>query len=76
MQSSVMPAWIEGSEHPRFAHWNDSEGAAKQTGAELTLAHKAESIRQRQVHASGDIHVNLDSSAPCWNDVIEGFCLN
>jgi hypothetical protein len=26
--------------------------------------------------ASGDIHVNLDSSAPCWNDGIEGFCLN
>ena len=25
--------------------------------------------------ASGDIHVNLDSSTPCWNDVIEGFCL-
>ena len=21
--------------------------------------------------ASGDIHVNLDSSAPCWNDGIE-----
>jgi hypothetical protein len=26
--------------------------------------------------ASGDIHVNLDSSAPCWNDGIEGLCLN
>jgi hypothetical protein len=26
--------------------------------------------------ASGDIHVNLDSSTPCWNDVIEGFCLS
>jgi hypothetical protein len=25
--------------------------------------------------ASGNIHVNLDSSAPCWNDAIEGFCL-
>ena len=25
--------------------------------------------------ASGDIHVNLDSSTPCWNDAIEGFCL-
>jgi hypothetical protein len=25
--------------------------------------------------ASGDIHVNLDSSTPCWNDEIEGFCL-
>jgi hypothetical protein len=21
--------------------------------------------------ASGDIHVNLDSSTPCWNDAIE-----
>jgi hypothetical protein len=21
--------------------------------------------------ASGNIHVNLDSSTPCWNDVIE-----
>jgi hypothetical protein len=21
--------------------------------------------------ASGNIHVNLDSSAPCWNDAIE-----
>jgi hypothetical protein len=26
--------------------------------------------------ASGDIHVSLDSSAPCWNDGIEGSCLN
>ena len=26
--------------------------------------------------ASGDIRVNLDSSTPCWNDAIEGFCLN
>ena len=24
--------------------------------------------------ASGNIHVNLDSSTPCWNDAIEGFC--
>jgi hypothetical protein len=24
---------------------------------------------------SGDIHVNLDSSTPCWNDAIKGFCL-
>jgi hypothetical protein len=24
---------------------------------------------------SGNIHVNLDSSAPCWNDVIEGVLL-
>jgi len=26
--------------------------------------------------ASGDIHFNLDSSTPCWNDAVEGFCLN
>ena len=26
--------------------------------------------------ASGDIHVRLDSSTPCWNDGIEGFYLN
>ena len=26
--------------------------------------------------ASGDIRVGLDSSTPCWNDAIEGFCLN
>jgi hypothetical protein len=26
--------------------------------------------------ASGDIHVSLDSSTPCWNDPIERFCLN
>ena len=25
--------------------------------------------------ASGDIHVNLDSSTPCWNDAIEGVLL-
>ena len=25
--------------------------------------------------ASGNIHVRLDSSTPCWNDVIVGFCL-
>jgi len=25
--------------------------------------------------ASGDIHVNLDYSSPCWNDGIEGLCL-
>jgi len=25
--------------------------------------------------ASGDIHVNLDSSTPCWNDAIEGTLL-
>jgi len=24
---------------------------------------------------SGNIHVNLDSSAPCWNDAIEGVLL-
>ena len=26
--------------------------------------------------AARNIHVNLDSSTPCWNDAIEGFCLN
>jgi len=25
---------------------------------------------------SGNVHVNLDSSTPCWNDAIERFCLN
>jgi len=25
--------------------------------------------------ASGDIHVSLDSSTPCWNDAIEGTLL-
>jgi hypothetical protein len=25
--------------------------------------------------ASGDIRAGLDSSTPCWNDGIEGFCL-
>jgi hypothetical protein len=31
-----------------------------------------------QVHrdGAGDIHVNLDSSTPCWNDAIEGFGLS
>ena len=29
----------------------------------------------RLAGCSGDIHVNLDSSTPCWNDAIEGFCL-
>ncbi len=29
-----------------------------------------------RMDASGDIPVNLDSSGPCWNDGIEGFCLN
>jgi len=31
---------------------------------------------QAREDASGNIHVNLDSSTPCWNDRIEGFCLN
>jgi hypothetical protein len=26
--------------------------------------------------AYGDIHVDLDSSVPCWNDAIGGFSLN
>jgi hypothetical protein len=28
---------------------------------------------QARKEASGDIHVNLDSSTPCWNDAIDGF---
>jgi hypothetical protein len=28
---------------------------------------------QARKDASGNVHVNLDSSAPCWNDVIERF---
>ena len=27
---------------------------------------------QARKDASGDIHVNLDSSAPCWNDAFDG----
>lgn len=30
---------------------------------------------QARKDASGNIHVNLDSSTPCWNDVIVGFYL-
>jgi hypothetical protein len=26
---------------------------------------------EARTDASGDIHVNLDSSSPCWNDAIE-----
>ena len=33
-------------------------------------------IHQVRKDASGDIHFNLDSSTPCWNDTIEEFCLN
>ena len=29
---------------------------------------------QIRTDASGNIHVNLDSSTPCWNNAIEGFC--
>jgi hypothetical protein len=29
---------------------------------------------QTRKDASGDIHVNLDSSTPCWNDAIEAAC--
>jgi hypothetical protein len=32
-------------------------------------------IQVRQ-DASGNVHVNLDSSTPYWNDAIEGFYLN
>jgi hypothetical protein len=28
---------------------------------------------QTRKDASGNVHVNLDSSSPCWNDVIERF---
>ncbi|HXV83577.1 MAG TPA: hypothetical protein VEG60_27285 [Candidatus Binatia bacterium] len=28
---------------------------------------------QVRMDASGNVHVNLDSSSPYWNDVIEGF---
>jgi hypothetical protein len=52
----------------------------------LTLAHKNMKTQifvmpawmagiQIRKDAYGDIHVKLDSSAPCWNDGIEGFCL-
>jgi hypothetical protein len=29
----------------------------------------------RSQDGSGDIHVGLDSSAPCWNDAIDGILL-
>ena len=31
---------------------------------------------QVRVDASGDIHVNLDSSTPCWNDTVDVYCIN
>jgi hypothetical protein len=31
---------------------------------------------QTRKDASGDIHVDLDSCTPCWNDAVEGSCLN
>ena len=30
------------------------------------------SIHQVRKDASGNIHVNLDSSTPCWNDTSKG----
>ena len=30
---------------------------------------------QARKDAPGNVHVNLDSSSPCWNDVIEGALL-
>jgi hypothetical protein len=30
---------------------------------------------QARKDASENVHVNLDSSTPCWNDVIEGVLL-
>ena len=51
---------------------------------ELTLAHRDEKPGfvmpawiagiQARKDAPGDVHVNLDSSPPCWNDGIEGGC--
>jgi len=35
-----------------------------------------DSRHQVRKDAFGNIHVNLDSSTPCWNDAMEGFCLN
>jgi hypothetical protein len=32
-------------------------------------------IHQVRKDASGDVHVNLDSSIPCWNDANESFSL-
>ena len=32
-------------------------------------------IHQIRKDASGNVHVNLGSSTPCWNDVIEGVLL-
>jgi hypothetical protein len=31
---------------------------------------------QARKDASGNIHVNLDSRPPCWNDGIGGLCFN
>jgi hypothetical protein len=31
---------------------------------------------QTRMDASEDIHVNLDSSTPCWNDAFESFCFD
>jgi hypothetical protein len=31
-------------------------------------------IHQVRRDAAGNIHVNLDSSTPCWNDAIKRLC--
>jgi hypothetical protein len=53
---------------------------------DLAVAHKKMKIEiaimpawiagiQARKEASGNVHVNLDSSTPCWNDAIEGALL-
>ena len=42
--------------------------------AEFVMPARIAGIQVRK-DASGDIHVNLDSSTPCWNDAIEGTLL-
>ncbi len=60
IQISVMPAWKE-----------QAEVKVEVKCPELSL-----NLNLSLFGASGDIHVNLDSSAPCWNDTIEAFCLD
>jgi hypothetical protein len=42
--------------------------------AEFVMPARLPGIQARK-DAFGDVHVRLDSSAPCWNDAIDGFCL-
>ena len=37
--------------------------------------HENADLRHAGMDASGDIHVNLDSSTPCWNDPNRGVLL-